>query len=63
MRVVALISGGKDSCYSMQLCKKHGHDIVALANLLPKEAASDELDSFCFQTVGLTGKCYGPEGA
>ncbi|GLI61050.1 hypothetical protein VaNZ11_003310 [Volvox africanus] len=52
MRVVALVSGGKDSCYSMQLCKQHGHDIVALANLLPEESASDELDSFCFQTVG-----------
>ncbi|GIL63455.1 hypothetical protein Vafri_17493, partial [Volvox africanus] len=52
MRVVALVSGGKDSCYSMQLCKQHGHDIVALANLLPEESAPDELDSFCFQTVG-----------
>ncbi|GLC43297.1 hypothetical protein PLESTF_000414800 [Pleodorina starrii] len=52
MRVVALVSGGKDSCYSMQLCKEHGHDVVALANLLPEESAPDELDSFCFQTVG-----------
>ncbi|EFJ40149.1 hypothetical protein VOLCADRAFT_32944, partial [Volvox carteri f. nagariensis] len=52
MRVVALVSGGKDSCYSMQLCKQHGHDVVALANLLPEESAPDELDSFCFQTVG-----------
>mgnify|MGYP001807172373 CR=1 FL=1 len=36
----------------MQLCKQHGHDVVALANLLPEESAPDELDSFCFQTVG-----------
>lgn len=53
MKVVALVSGGKDSCYSMQLCKQHGHEIVALANLLPEETAPDELDSFMFQTVRI----------
>ena len=30
MRVVALVSGGKDSCYSMMKCVEHGHTIVAL---------------------------------
>ena len=30
-------SGGKDSCYSMMQCVAHGHDIVALANLRPKD--------------------------
>ena len=52
MKVVALVSGGKDSCYNILRCQEHGHELVALANLHPHEAAPDELDSFCFQTVG-----------
>lgn len=36
MRVVALISGGKDSCYNMVQCVAAGHDVVALANLRPE---------------------------
>lgn len=35
MRVVALISGGKDSCFNMMQCIAAGHEIVALANLYP----------------------------
>ncbi|XP_056401159.1 uncharacterized protein LOC130295009 isoform X2 [Hyla sarda] len=52
MRVVALISGGKDSCYNMMQCVMTGHQIVALANLKPPENAGDELDSYMYQTVG-----------
>ncbi|KAH9263868.1 hypothetical protein BASA83_012686 [Batrachochytrium salamandrivorans] len=53
MRVVALISGGKDSCFNMMHCVSNGHTIVALANLHPPSTAnSDELDSYMFQTVG-----------
>ncbi|KAM8921626.1 diphthine--ammonia ligase [Pelodytes ibericus] len=52
MRVVALISGGKDSCYNMMQCVSAGHQIVALANLRPPESAVDELDSYMYQTVG-----------
>lgn len=37
MRVVALISGGKDSCYNMMMCVAAGHEIVALANLQPEK--------------------------
>lgn len=37
MRVVALISGGKDSSYNMMKCVAEGHEIVALANLHPKD--------------------------
>ncbi|KAJ7373166.1 diphthine--ammonia ligase [Desmophyllum pertusum] len=51
MRVVALISGGKDSCYNMMQCIQQGHVIVALANLKPRDGA-DELDSYMYQTVG-----------
>uniref|UniRef100_A0A3B4BCG1 Diphthine--ammonia ligase n=1 Tax=Periophthalmus magnuspinnatus TaxID=409849 RepID=A0A3B4BCG1_9GOBI len=50
MRVVALISGGKDSCYNMVQCVEAGHQLVALANLRPEN--TDELDSYMYQTVG-----------
>ncbi|XP_026195846.1 diphthine--ammonia ligase [Anabas testudineus] len=50
MKVVALISGGKDSCYNMMQCVAAGHQLVALANLRP--AHTDELDSYMYQTVG-----------
>ncbi|XP_075233118.1 uncharacterized protein LOC142331244 isoform X2 [Lycorma delicatula] len=53
MRVVALISGGKDSCYNMVQCVAAGHDVVALANLRPE--SQDELDSYMYQTVGHQG--------
>uniref|UniRef100_A0A023F2R4 Diphthine--ammonia ligase n=1 Tax=Triatoma infestans TaxID=30076 RepID=A0A023F2R4_TRIIF len=53
MRVVALISGGKDSCYNMLQCVMAGHEIVALANLKPDN--QDELDSYMYQTVGHQG--------
>ncbi|KAF7827248.1 diphthine--ammonia ligase isoform X1 [Senna tora] len=52
MKVVALISGGKDSCYAMMMCNKYGHEIVALANLMPDDDSVDELDSYMYQTVG-----------
>ncbi|GAB2287458.1 hypothetical protein Dimus_021836 [Dionaea muscipula] len=52
MKVVALVSGGKDSCYAMMKCIEYGHEIVALANLLPVDDSVDELDSYMYQTVG-----------
>ncbi|XP_042046236.1 diphthine--ammonia ligase-like [Salvia splendens] len=52
MKVVALVSGGKDSCYAMMKCQQYGHQIVALANLMPIDEAQDELDSYMYQTVG-----------
>ncbi|UYV80460.1 DPH6 [Cordylochernes scorpioides] len=50
MRVVGLVSGGKDSTYNMMQCVAHGHDIVALANLHPP--TDEEVDSFMYQSVG-----------
>ncbi|KAL8590081.1 hypothetical protein ACOMHN_034312 [Nucella lapillus] len=50
MKTVALISGGKDSCFNMVQCVAEGHHIVALANLRPQD--KDELDSYMYQTVG-----------
>ncbi|DBA02826.1 TPA: hypothetical protein N0F65_006616 [Lagenidium giganteum] len=55
MKVVALVSGGKDSCYAMMECVRYGHEIVCLAHLhppldlTPEEA---EIDSFMYQSVG-----------
>lgn len=50
MRVVGLISGGKDSCYNMMQCVASGHEIIALANLRPYNLT--ELDSYMYQSVG-----------
>ena len=56
MKFVGLVSGGKDSCYAMLLAVQQGHELVALANLLPQPNEPDELDSFMFQTVSQ-GQC------
>lgn len=50
MRVVALISGGKDSCYNMMQCIAAGHDIVALANLKPQSKGK----YFIFKLIEFT---------
>jgi diphthine-ammonia ligase len=55
MKVVALVSGGKDSCFAMMECVRYGHEIACLAHLRPPaelapEAA--EIDSFMYQSVG-----------
>ncbi|TYZ60401.1 hypothetical protein PybrP1_006127 [[Pythium] brassicae (nom. inval.)] len=55
MKVVALVSGGKDSCYAMMECVRWGHEIVVLAHLHPPlELAPEdaEIDSFMYQSVG-----------
>lgn len=49
--VVALLSGGKDSTFSMLHCLANGHRIVALANLHPADNVDDS-DSFMYQTIG-----------
>ena len=51
-RVIALVSGGKDSCYSMLQAVAAGHEIVGLANLRPQNQDENELDSYMYQTVG-----------
>ena len=52
MKVVGLISGGKDSVFNLVECVAHGHEIVCLANLHGAEEGT-ELDSFMYQTVGV----------
>ncbi|QLL31940.1 hypothetical protein HG536_0C01070 [Torulaspora globosa] len=52
MKFVALVSGGKDSCFNVLHCLKQGHVLVAFANLHPADETKQELDSYMFQTVG-----------
>jgi diphthine-ammonia ligase len=56
LKIIALISGGKDSLFSILHCLANGHEVVALANLHPQILAdneqSEDIDSFMYQTVG-----------
>ena len=36
MKVVGLLSGGKDSCYNLCHCVAQGHEVVVLASLGPE---------------------------
>lgn len=56
MRVVALISGGKDSCFSMMQCVVAGHDIVALANLYPVGKGKNDLSYIISEHVRASTK-------
>lgn len=40
MKVIALISGGKDSTFNMMECARNGHEIVALVNMRPPQSVS-----------------------
>eukprot|EP00928_Gymnodinium_smaydae_P020181 TRINITY_DN17803_c0_g1_i1.p1 TRINITY_DN17803_c0_g1~~TRINITY_DN17803_c0_g1_i1.p1 ORF type:complete len:707 (-),score=117.13 TRINITY_DN17803_c0_g1_i1:60-2180(-) len=51
MRVVGLVSGGKDSIWNLHYCRQFGHEIACLANLAPPSGIC-ELDSYMYQTVG-----------
>ncbi|KAG1759806.1 hypothetical protein EDD22DRAFT_848950 [Suillus occidentalis] len=51
MKYVALLSGGKDSCYNLSHCNANGHHLVAAATLAPP-SGKDEIDSYMYQTVG-----------
>lgn len=57
LNVIALVSGGKDSLYSILHCIRNGHTIVALGNLHPSLSPEDngeeeDIDSFMYQTIG-----------
>jgi diphthamide synthase (EF-2-diphthine--ammonia ligase) len=51
MRFVALVSGGKDSIYSIAEAIRNGHTLVCLANLFPP-LHTVESDSYMYQTAG-----------
>jgi len=50
MKFVALLSGGKDSCFNILKCVEHGHTLECLAHLKP--SSGDEIDSYMYQSVG-----------
>ncbi|KAL6156200.1 hypothetical protein ACJBU6_05331 [Exserohilum turcicum] len=55
LNVIALISGGKDSLFSILHCQANGHSVVALANLHPAPGnndSGDDINSYMYQTVG-----------
>lgn len=61
LNVIALVSGGKDSLYSILHCIRNGHKVIALANLHPEiksatyvheEEEEEDIDSFMYQTIG-----------
>ncbi|KAK8930410.1 Diphthine--ammonia ligase [Metarhizium anisopliae] len=51
LNVIVLISGGKDSFYSLLHCIHHGHRIVALANLFPISADGGGDDSTAVRVI------------
>ena len=53
LNVIALVSGGKDSFFSIFHCIHNRHRIVALANLHPLVSSEiSDLNSYMYQTVG-----------
>ena len=57
LNVVGLISGGKDSFYSLLHCIANQHRVIALANLCPPgvtspSATTEDLNSYMYQTAG-----------
>ncbi|KAH7391913.1 ATP binding L-PSP endoribonuclease family protein-like protein [Pyrenochaeta sp. MPI-SDFR-AT-0127] len=54
LNVIALISGGKDSLFSILHCQANGHTVVALANLHPTPSSGEDgdINSYMYQTVG-----------
>lgn len=64
MKFVALLSGGKDSCFNIMKCIQHNHDLVAVANLMPPQSDIEEMNSFMYQsaahnTIPLMAECFG----
>jgi diphthine-ammonia ligase len=56
-RLIALVSGGKDSVLGALIAMAYGHDVVCIANMQPNATdtelgAGGDADSHCFQTVG-----------
>ena len=54
MKFVALVSGGKDSIFSIIKSQQYGHELVALANLMPPTLdlalGIEEMHSYMYQT-------------
>ena len=55
MKFVGLISGGKDSLYTLIKCIEYGHTLIAVANLKPifndNDNDEEDINSFMYQSV------------
>ncbi len=69
MKFVALVSGGKDSFYSIMECIRNGHELVGCAHLSPRKQnpvdGEEEEESYMYQTAAseciptLVEECLG----
>jgi diphthine-ammonia ligase len=65
MKFVALLSGGKDSCYNILRCLDYGHELLCVGNLHPPLHLNvDETNSYMYQSAGynmvpLIAECIG----
>ena len=64
MHFVALVSGGKDSCFNVMKCIESGHTLACIANLYPANQDEDDINSFMYQSAGhsvipLYAECFG----
>ena len=59
MRFVALLSGGKDSCYNIEKCIQHGHILECVANLHPPlNSGIEEVNSYMYQSAAYNAVPY-----
>ena len=69
MKFVALVSGGKDSFYTIMECIRNGHELIACAHLSPRQQeckeGHEEEESYMYQTAAseaiptLVEECLG----
>ncbi|XXG93916.1 hypothetical protein Hte_000166 [Hypoxylon texense] len=60
LNVVALVSGGKDSFYSILHCLANGHRVVALANLHPPASAANASSATASTTTSRADAAHAP---
>lgn len=52
MKFVALLSGGKDSCYNIMKCIEYKHELICVANLYPLlNDNNEEINSYMYQSA------------
>lgn len=61
MKYLALLSGGKDSCYNLLHCEKNGHELVAAASLGPGAGKGPALPIF-HTTTASNEQFHQPRG-
>lgn len=59
MRVAALCSGGKDSCYALWLAVQRGHEVAQVVAMLPKREDSWMFHAINIHLIDLFAECAG----